>query len=407
MKIILFSLYPINTLDDGYIFVDFVKKLNEEGHELTVLVPHENRNEDEFAILENIKIHRLACGAIQKTSSIRKVISLSTLDRKSTKLLSGTYKNENFDMAICMISHCAFYNSIKYLSKKKNTFIYNFVKDIFPENAVGLGILKKHSLIYKYFKSREIKYYKRCDAIGVVSPKCVEVLKQLNPKLDKCLFEVNPNSIYPRETILNEAEKLDIRHRYGIPDDAIMLVYGGNLGKPQGIDFLIDCIRVNEKNENANIFYLIVGNGTEFSRLQATVEKEAFKKAKLYERVASEEFDRICAASDAGLVFLDKRFTVPNYPSRILTYMQAKIPILFAVDEVCDAGLIATENGYGLNCINGDLETMLNNIEILVSDAEKRKSMGRSAYDFLCKEYSVDNSYRIIMSHFMEKNQNV
>ena len=44
-----------------------------------------------------------------------------------------------------------------------------------------------------------------------------------------------------------------------------VFVYGGNLGKPQGIDFLIECLK--SQKENRKVFFLIVGDGTEYKKL--------------------------------------------------------------------------------------------------------------------------------------------
>ena len=44
--------------------------------------------------------------------------------------------------------------------------------------------------------------------------------------------------------------------------DKKVFVYGGNLGKPQGIPFVIQCL--SSQAENKDVYFIIVGDGTEY-----------------------------------------------------------------------------------------------------------------------------------------------
>jgi hypothetical protein len=52
--------------------------------------------------------------------------------------------------------------------------------------------------------------------------------------------EVNPNSLF----LLPEKEQCELSRETlaFLPKDKVIFVYGGNLGKPQGVDFLLDII---------------------------------------------------------------------------------------------------------------------------------------------------------------------
>ena len=56
-------------------------------------------------------------------------------------------------------------------------------------------------------------------------------------------------------------------------------MYGGNLGKPQGIDFLINVIDNFEKLED--IFLLIVGSGTEYRKIESHLSVSKICNTKL------------------------------------------------------------------------------------------------------------------------------
>jgi len=198
--------------------------------------------------------------------------------------------------------------------------------------------------------------------------------------------------------VLSVDERQAIKDKYNIPNDKTVFAYGGNLGIPQGIDFLLDVIKANEKNDN-DAFFVIVGDGTQFEKVSAYFSEFNPKKAKLIKRLTTAEFEDLCLSADVGLVFLNKAFTVANYPSRTLSYMQARLPVLFAVDAACDAGLIAEQNGYGYSCISGELDKFMGFVDALAADKDKRENMGNIAYNYLCDNYSVNVSYNIIAKH--------
>ncbi|HBL49868.1 MAG TPA: hypothetical protein DDZ65_06455, partial [Firmicutes bacterium] len=125
------------------------------------------------------------------------------------------------------------------------------------------------------------------------------------------------------------------------------------LGKPQGIDFLIDCIRENEIYEKS--FFLIVGSGTEYGKLREYFDNEKPKNAKLMGHLPKRAYEMLVNSCDVGLIFLDRRFTIPNFPSRILPYMQASMPVLAATDVNTDVGKVIKEGCFGFWCESGDL----------------------------------------------------
>jgi hypothetical protein len=109
------------------------------------------------------------------------------------------------------------------------------------------------------------------------------------------------------------------------------------------------------------------------------------------------DYDKLVKACDVGLIFLDHRFTIPNYPSRLLSYLENKMPVLCATDPNTDIGKIAEENGYGYWCesmIPEDFTSLVN--KMLASD---RKAMGEKGYQFLKDNYLVGHTYKTIMKH--------
>ena len=182
----------------------------------------------------------------------------------------------------------------------------------------------------------------------------MEYVIQHNPEVNPNIVEICPNCIEVLDMSVDERTREEIRKKYNIPLDKKVFVYGGNLGKPQGIDFMIKCFRSQEKNDK--VFFLIVGDGTEFGKIEAYVNTDKPSNVKIMKRLPKEDYDKMVGACDIGMIFLDYRFTIPNFPSRLLSYMQAKIPVLAVTDPNTDIGKVIVEGGFGWwvknNCVD-------------------------------------------------------
>ena len=111
------------------------------------------------------------------------------------------------------------------------------------------------------------------------------------------------------------------------------------------------------------------------------------------------EYDELVSTCDVGLIFLDHRFTIPNYPSRLLSYLENKMPVLCATDPNTDMGKIAEENGYGMWCESNSVDAFTAILDqMLKSD---RKTMGEKGYRFLKENYLVEHTYNAIVSHLV------
>jgi glycosyltransferase involved in cell wall biosynthesis len=231
-----------------------------------------------------------------------------------------------------------------------------------------------------------------------MSPANKSYLQEQNPEIPLNKIEICPNCIELIDTQPSK-KNTSIREKFGIPiGGETIFIYGGNLGKPQGLDFLLEILKSN--NHKSDRFFIIAGSGTEYSKMEQAFKTCRFSNAVLLPNLPKNEYDQLVQTCDVGLIFLDPRFTIPNYPSRLLSYLEYKMPIIVATDLVSDVGQIAEENHYGFFVPNGDLEQFNQHLEKFILNKSLISTMGENGYKFLMENYTVDKSYQIIMSHF-------
>lgn len=397
MNVLFLSLGKIKTLEEHGIYTDLLRKFSREGHSVCVISPIERRYNEKTEIRTegNAIFLSVRIGNITKTNMIEKGISTLLIEKQILRAIKKYLKDVKFDLILYPTPPITFYQCVKYIKRRDNARSYLMLKDIFPQNAVDIGILSKHGIkgiIYRYFRSKEKKLYSISDTIGCMSQANVDYVIKHNPYLNPVKIEICPNAIEPRDLRLPESERMAMRDKYGIPKDKVVFVYGGNLGKPQGIPFIIECIDKAQSIEEA--FFLIVGSGTEYHKLEEFEKEKHPKNLKLMKALPKEDYDRFVASCDVGLIFLDYRFTIPNFPSRLLSYMQAGLPVLVATDPNTDIGKVIVTGGFGWWCPSNDSDYFC---KMLVHVLERDTNcMLEKEYMYLNEKYSVEYAFKTI-----------
>lgn len=400
MNVLFLTIAGFRSINEPGIYNDLLREFIKNGHQIYVVCAKQKRDNLPVGLFENdgYKILRVGIGNVTKTTNlIEKGISMLGLERKFLNGIKKHYNDVKFDLVLYATPPITFDRVVKYIKKRDLAKSYLLLKDIFPQNAVDLRMFSKRNPIYWYFRLREKQLYRNSDVIGCMSEANVEYLLKHNPELSADIVEVCPNSIEPINIDVNDKQRTDIRQKYGIPLDKTVFIYGGNLGKPQGIEFLIKCLKSNQDNED--VFFLIVGSGTEFNKLKSYFDTEKPNNAKLLDQLPKADYDMLANSCDVGLIFLDNRFTIPNFPSRLLSYMQASMPVLAATDVNTDIGKVIEEGKFGFWCESKDVSVFNDNVNKLC-DPILRKEMGSNARRYLEENYTVKHSYEIIMKHF-------
>lgn len=386
------------------IYTDLMQKMNKEGNDVYVITPLERRLNQKTSLknIDGLNVLKVKTGNIQKVNIIEKGISTLLLESQFIKAIDKYFNNIRFDLVVYSTPPITFFKVVSYIKKRDGASTYLMLKDIFPQNAVDIGMIKKNSLLYEFFRKKEISLYQTSDYIGCMSQGNVDFILRNNEYISKDKVEVLPNTITPLKTEKLKVDEINqIRNKYKIPTNKTVLVYGGNLGKPQGIDFIIDCVRENEKRDNT--FILIIGSGTDYNKLDNYIKENNISNSSLYSHMPKEDYDDVVKACDIGLVFLDKRFTIPNIPSRILSYMEFSMPIIAATDIHTDLRKILSNGKFGLWSESGNIDDFYKNVEILCNDKELLFDMGSNGRVFLEQNYTSENSYNIIMDHYTSK----
>lgn len=402
MNVLFLTMASIDVNNRG-IYNDLMRKFKNEGHQVYIIYPKERRMGLPTAVEVNNGVHCLGVRTLNvtKTSIIEKGVGQLLLEDLFMRAMNKYFGNVRFDLILYSTPPITFNKVIK-AAKRRNpeAMTYLLLKDIFPQNAVDLGMMTKtgvKGMLYKMFRKKEKELYRISDFIGCMSPANVRFVLEHNPEVKAEKVEIAPNSYdVPSEGKRAEDVK-SIRDKYGLPMDVPIFIYGGNMGKPQGIPFLVECMKAVKDREDCH--FVIVGDGTEYPKLEAFVNECRPKAMSIFRRLPKEDYDRLADACDVGLIFLDYRFTIPNYPSRLLPYLMSRKPIIACTDPNCDTGSLAEQNGYGFYCPSNSVEAFVKTIDrMLASDI---RQMGENGYQFFLDNYTTEHTFKAIMKHLV------
>lgn len=381
------------------IYSDLIDEFVRREHEVTVISVQEEvpGGKSSYRKHTHRSILKIRSGKIQKRNKYMKVLCSLFAGVQILGYSLRYLRKSRFDLILFHTPPITLSPAVILLKHFYHAKLYLLLKDIWPQDAVDLGAMRRHGIVHFGFRCLEQMTYRCSDYIGCMSPGNVRYVRKKNPYLKSRIVEECPNSFKLCGRMEND--KLAVRNRYQIPEDKTVVVFGGNLGRAQGVDFLIQVLR--HYQSDPHWYFLMIGAGTEYRRVKQQIAQFGLKNAQMMPWMKCSDFEELVGACDIGLLLLDQRNTVPNFPSRFLTYLKAAIPILAAVDDATDIGDIIEEHNCGVQSAHGnlaDFDRALNKL----SEEEQRAEMGKNAFSLYLNQYTSEKSYQIIMKHFKE-----
>ena len=408
MKVLMLTIGQIDSLQKESVHINVIRALIGAGHSVSVLCSRERRLglPTEYSVESGIKIVRLRTLNVTRCSLLEKGVSMLLLEHQFVGAIKKYFKDDEFDLVIYNTPPITLANVVKYCKKKFGCKSYLMLKDIFPQNAVDLGMMSTRGItgiLYKMFRAKEKKLYKYSDGIGCMSNANIEYLKAHNDNLDGKVIELFPNAVIVKSPHAPQKTKnRDVLDRLGVAADKMVFIYGGNLGKPQGLDFVAEAIK--ECCNIDGICFIIIGKGVEKKKLFAKLKGVANVIA--LDALPKDEYERLCGQCDVGMVALDKRFTIPNYPSRMLSYLENAMPIFACTDKNTDVkDLVEDQAKCGKWCPSGDVDAFKECVEWFVANRDRLEQLGVNGYEYMAVNFNVADNVKKLEKFFQENKE--
>ena len=193
------------------------------------------------------------------------------------------------------------------------------VHDVFPENLVASKILRKNTMIYKFLYLLFNATYRMADELIVIGTDMEDLLKQ---KLKKAKITYVPNWVDVNDICSNDKNTID--------EKKIVFQFFGNIGRVQGIDFLLEVIK---KVQNHKAHFVFSGHGTEVNKLQDFIKNNSTSRISYKGPVSFENNTNELFNCDIAIVTLTNGMRGLAVPSKAYFSIAADRPILVISEE--------------------------------------------------------------------------
>lgn len=259
------------------------------------------------------------------------------------------------------------------------------IQDIFPQNAIDLGLLK-NKLLIRFFERMERNAYRNADAITTHTQGGRRFLIE-HKGVPQGKVSVVPDWIHV--DLYRNAKKTGIfRARYGGEGKCIFL-FPGVFGPTQRLDFLLDIAKAT--GDIPELLFLLVGEGTEKKHLQERVRRENITNVRFVPFVDPNEYPQLLKDVDVGVLCLGKDTRTPAVPGKLFGFMASGLPVVGFVNKESDAMRIIGEAQCGVTMIADDVGKAARCIRKLYRDKEQRCAYGENGYQYAMHHFSKES----------------
>lgn len=243
------------------------------------------------------------------------------------------------------------------------------IQDFELDAALDMGIVDAGQL-KRLAIAAERWLLRRFDRVSTISPKMVERLAAKGVESDKRMLFPNWADIDAIQPLTNPSP---YRHELGIPDDAVVAMYSGNMGLKQGLELLGDAAeRLRDKQ---GLHFVFGGQGPAREALESRCA--GLSNVHFLGLQPTERLNDWLGLADIHL--LPQRADVADLvmPSKLTGMLASGRPVLATALPGTGVALALQDSGQVV--APGDTEAFIAALQSLADDAAVRRSLGHAA----------------------------
>lgn len=370
---------------------DLAREFVRHGHELTVLLPADDLDAPwRLEQHDGVRVLRLKAPRTKDINFARRALAESWMPFAMLRnLRRSPAASERWD-GVVWYSPSIFLGPVAHTLKRASRCrSYLIVRDIFPEWALDMGLLRLGPA-YGFFKAVARYQYSVADIIGVQTPGNLPYFESWSRRPERRV-EVLQNWL---------GDVADLGCSIAISATRLagrkVFVYAGNMGVAQGMDTLLDLAEL--LRSRADVGFLFVGRGSDAARLAEAAEARGLDNVVFKDEIPPEEIPGLYAQCDIGLVSLDPRHKTHNIPGKFLTYMQAGLPVLASINPGNDLIALIERERVGMVCSDGLPSTLRMRAEALLLQLQQDASMPVRCRALFSRQFTAQAAVEQIVS---------
>jgi glycosyltransferase involved in cell wall biosynthesis len=268
--------------------------------------------------------------------------------RHAAAVAARYFDLRSFDAAIAWMPATAIAPLVKAIDRARIPHRLLFIWDFFPDHHHEIGRIPG-GLALRLARSWEQRLLRRFTAIICTLPGNAEYLHrrfQISPR-----HRVLVTPIWGETSSVAAVDRAAVRRRHGLPVDASIAVFGGQLVEGRGFEQMLAAADA-ALTAGSELNFLFVGDG----RLAPSIRERTARQANVLYRspLSRSDYLELLGACDVGMVATVPGVTSFSIPSKTIDYLRAGLPIVAAVEHGNDFVQILERYGVGAAVPFGD-----------------------------------------------------
>ena len=358
MRFLMIPMQFPTTEGQSYLTTELADALVASGHHVEVLhldwAASPSSVVDEFATQSGVRVVRCSPNFLRSFGPLVRNASKFILSgRRAARIAEQHFELKSFDAAIAWMPAMAIAPLLKKIARAGIRHRLLFIWDFFPDHHHEIGRIPG-GLPLRVARAWEQKLMARFTAvICTLAGNAAYLRRRFRLRPGQQVF-VTP--IWAETSPAPAADRVAVRRRFALPEDAPIAVFGGQLVEGRGFEQMLAAADVALQS-GSDLIFLFVGDG----RLAPVIRERAARQTNVIYRppVTRAEYLQLLGACDVGMIATVPGVTSFSIPSKTVDYLRAGLPIIAAVEHGNDFADILRSYDVGSSVSFGDAEGFL------------------------------------------------
>lgn len=392
MNILFLCVALPNLETDNGLFAQLINEFARHNHHICVSAKGNGIRRTQLFKENGVDVLRIKAHDFTGVSNnIKKALAYQEYSIKQRYFTKKFFKKERFDLIISHSLPPELAYIIRGLKKFFKCPFYLIQSDYTWQDAVGFGYFSEKHPVAKYYQYWEKRTFELADYIGCPTKGNFEFIKKYYPNIPEDKFDFLP--FWMNE--LDIKPDSNLRQVLGL-EGKFVVIYGGSVGAAQRVDHVISLAEMCKSYND--IVFVILGRGPMLEQIKKSTRDKGLENVIFKDYLPQAEYLLFMASCDAGMIILNENLGTPNFPSKALSYLNMKVPILAALDYVTDFGDYLDENNAGLWAYSDNIAELKSKLLIYYNDFDLRSRVRENGYKLFKEHLTTDRAYQTIMN---------
>lgn len=274
------------------------------------------------------------------------------------------------------------------VAKIKRARFINWIQDLFPEVASGLGMMSESSLHYKLLKRIKNISLSAAETNVVIGNKMRDRL--LREGIDESRITVIDNwSIAESTEYINNADNYLVSE-WGL-EDKFIIEYSGNFGRAHEYDVM--CKLLDHYQHDVKVVFLFIGGGKYYDDIQLFVDKSAISNVIFKPYQDKSVLNYSLSLADLHIISLRNELEGLIVPSKFYGLASIGAPVLFLGDVDGEIASMLKKDNSGYCFPPDDFSDISQLIDDLASGVKNTETVRANLLEAYKSNYKPEKAY--------------